>query len=160
MFYKIGFWVLTGIVLACIGLFLKTNPMKNTGAMSWIDIYSDAPAETIGFLNENFGIHVTKSSVTPTGQTYNVIKAKGQLWPFAGIMENPIQADGVKAPAGTTIYLTVKDYDAAHEKAIASGAIPHATHMKVEGMYFGFYMIPGGVGIGIVQYENVKNEAK
>ncbi len=160
MFYKISFWVLLAALLTCIGLFLCTNPMKTTGALSWVDIYSDKPEETIGFLNENFGITVQDTTESATGEKYNILKTKGQLFPFAGIMENPTLPDGRRAPAGSTIYLTVQDYDAAHAKAVASGAVPYANHLYAKGMKFGFYMIPGNVVIGIVQYEDVKEEVK
>lgn len=158
MFYKVGFYFLLILVIVFIGIFLKTNPMKNQGALSWVDFYSNNPTATIKFLNDNFDIRVAKTQKTPTGQDYNIIKARGQMWPFAGIMETPILPDGTRAPAGTTVYLTVKDYDVAHVKAIESGAIPFATGMVTDGMRFGFYKIPGDVGIALVQYENVKSE--
>ena len=152
MFYKIGFYVLLVLLILCAGLFMKTNPMKTTGAPSWLDIYSDAPAATIGFLSDNFGITVTKTTPTTIGSDYHIIKASGQLWPFAGIMETPSLPGGTRVPAGTVVYLTVLDYAAAHEKAMASGATAVMADMKAEDMTFGYYIIPGGVTIGIVQY--------
>ena len=156
MFYKIGFWILLVIVIAFIWMFMRTNPMKAVGAASWMDIYSDAPAETVAFLEQNLDIKVSKVSQAGTGGDYTVIKAKKQFWPFAGIMATPTSQTGEKAQAGTVPYITVKDYDASHAKLIAAGAVPHATYMYIEGMMVGFYMIPGNVGIGIAQYEHVK----
>lgn len=158
MFYKIGFWILLVIVIAFVGLFLKTNPMKSTGAASWVEFYSDTPAETISFLENNFGIKVVNTTKTPMDVDYSIVKAKGQLWPFAGVMQTMTMPDGKQIPAGTVVYLTVKDYNAAHEKAMASGATANATHLRTEDMLFGFYTIPGNVNIGIVQYEHVKND--
>lgn len=67
MFYKIGFYILLVLLIGCIALFLKTNPMKTTGALSWIDIYSNNPAATVEFLNDNLGIKTTAAHKTPTG---------------------------------------------------------------------------------------------
>ena len=148
MFYKIGFYILLVLVILFVGVSFKTNPMVNTGALSWVDIYSNNPAETIEFLNKNFEITVTETKPSGLGTDYSIIKARGQMWPFAGIMQTP-----EKAYPSAMIYLTVKDMDAAHEKAIASGARAVVEPMVVDGgMKFGAYEIPGGVTIGITQY--------
>ena len=158
MFYKIGFYILLVLLIGCVALFLKTNPMKTTGALSWIDIYSNNPTATVEFLNDNLGIKTTAAHKTPTGQDYIIIKAPGQVWPFAGVMETPKLPDGSRGPVGTTAYLTGKDYDAMHDKVVAAGATPISTHMITDGMKFGFYVIPGDVGIALVQYEHVKSD--
>ena len=152
MFYKIGFYILLIIVILAGGVFIKSNPMKNQGAMSWADIYSNDPSATIGFLNQNFGITVASTNPTPTGQEYSVIKAKGQLWPFAGVMATPVMPDGTEVPEHTVMYLTVTDYAATHEKMLATGAKSLLDNVNAEGMLFGIYQIPGGVTIGIAQY--------
>ncbi len=152
MFYKIGFWVLLAIVLACVGLFMFTNPMKNNGAMSWVDVYSNDPTATLKFMNDTFDIRVTETSVVPDGGgDYNVIKSKGSLWPFAGVMKAP-EMHGHKVPAGTMIYLTVTDYAMMSAKMVANGAKPIEEDIVAAGMRFGVYEIPGGLTIGIAQY--------
>lgn len=153
MFYKIGFWVLLAIVIACGALFIHTNPMKNQGAMSWIDIYSEAPAETLKFLETNFDIKVVNVTKMQDGGDYNVIKSRGAMWPFAGVMQMP---KVMGATPGSMIYLTVKDYAAAHARALENGAKVILEDMYAEGMHFGVYEIPGKLKIGIVQY--VKEE--
>ncbi len=153
MFYKIGFWILLIALIVCGYLFMTTNPMKREGAMSWIDIYSNAPSETVAFLNEQFGITVTETTTDDFGQ-YDVIKAKGQMWPFAGVMKIPEPG----MPASTMMYLTVKDYAATSEKIKAAGAIPQLENMIAGEMLFGVYEIPGGIVIGISQYENVPGD--
>lgn len=155
MFYKIGFFILLAIVIAFVWLFLWTNPMKNTGAMSWVDIYSSNPTATIGFLNENFGITVVDTTKDSVGE-YNVIKAKGQVWPFAGIMARPKLANGALVPAGSMIYLTVKNFDEAHAKMVATGAKVNVEKMYAGGMWFGVYEIPGNIVIGIAEYSAKK----
>ena len=152
MFYKIGFYVLLAIVLACGFMFMRTNPMKLQGAMSWAEMYSTDPTATLTFLNQNFGIRVTQSKDMGDGMIYNVIKTPGALWPFAGVMGLPKMADGQPVGPQSMIYLTVTDYDAAHAKMIESGATAHAVGQIAEGMKFGVYTIPGGVTIGIAQY--------
>ncbi|MDR1027010.1 MAG: hypothetical protein LBL46_01175 [Rickettsiales bacterium] len=156
MFWKIGFIVEFAIIALAAILFMKSNPMKNEGAASWIDIYSKAPTETIKFLGDTFGIEVantTKSVDGPMpGMEYSAIKARGQLWPFAGVMGMPLK----EMVPHTMSYLTVKDYKAAHDKMIANGAKAVLTDQYAGGMRFGIYIIPGGVDIGIAQWERAK----
>ena len=148
MFYKIGFYILLVMLALCIGVFMKTNPMKNTGALSWVDILSEDPSATIGFLDNNFGIKVTETKPSGLGTDYHIIKAPGQLWPFAGIMKTPEMS-----PPQSMIYLTVKDFSVAHKKAIESGAKVVSEPMIANGdMKFAIYTIPGGITIGITQY--------
>lgn len=126
--------------------------MMNEGANSWTEFYSENPKETISFLNKTFGIKSEKGKEPAAdGEEYNILKAGGQMWPFAGIMELP-KHNGEPIAPGTMVYLTVKDYDAAHNKMIANNAQSLIDHKYVSGMKFGIYMIPGGVKIGIAQY--------
>ncbi|MDR0449372.1 MAG: hypothetical protein LBG89_02850 [Rickettsiales bacterium] len=150
MFWKIGFFIQLILIIAMVWVFIKANPMKNEGAASWIDIYSKDPAATIKFLNDVFGTQVveTKASETP-GMDYKVLKAKGQMWPFAGIMEWPEK----DFPSHTMIYLTTKDYAATHKKMIELGATPVMTDKYAGGMKFGIYGIPGRVYIGIAEWK-------
>jgi len=153
MFWKIGFFVLLSLVLAMGWLFIKVNPMKTEGASSWIDIYSAAPDETIKFLGTTFGTEIAE--VKPgavNGMDYTIIKAKGQIWPFAGVMALPMPG----AQPHSMIYLTVKDYAKAHERMIANGATAVVTDESAGGMKFGIYIIPGGVDIGIAEYTGKK----
>ena len=153
MFYKIGFYVLLVLVIAAGWLFVRSNPMKNEGAASWTEYYSSAPAETIKFLSENFGIRYEKSKENAAGgMEYTILRARGQFWPFAGIMALPKLPDGTLADPHTLVYLTVMDYDASHQKMIDGGAKPLLTNQVAAGMKFGIYIIPGGLEIGIAQY--------
>ncbi len=151
MFYKIGFWVLLVIVLGCVGLFVCTNPMKNQGAMSWVDIYSNNPTATLKFLDESLGIKTVKVTKTPDMGDYNIIKSRGALWPFAGVMELPKMGNTTVAP-GAMLYFTVNDYVESAKQLVANGAKPIVENMVTGGMMFGVYEIPGGVTIGITKY--------
>lgn len=142
------------IVIAGVWVFIRANPMKNEGAASWTEFYSDAPAETMKFLADNFGIGAEKfaDGAENNGMDYFSLKAKGQFWPFAGVMDVtklPIEA---KVPPHTMVYLTVKDYDATHAKIIADGATAMLVGEYAAGMKFGIYQIPGGLTIGVAQY--------
>jgi predicted enzyme related to lactoylglutathione lyase len=152
MFYKIGFFVLLIIVVLGGWLIVQVNPMKNQGAMSWAEMYSEDPAATLFFLNRTLGVRVANTTKTPDGMIYNVIRARRQIWPFAGVMGLPRLPDGEEIAPGTIIYLTVRNYAAAHEAMIEHGAVAHQTGLIAEGMKFGIYTIPGGVTIGIAQY--------
>ncbi|MCL2331830.1 MAG: hypothetical protein FWC61_04815 [Proteobacteria bacterium] len=155
-FFKIGFFVLLAVVIAGGWVFVKANPMKNTGAASWTDFYSSDPAATMKFLNDNFGITAEQSKESADNMVYYVLKAKGQMWPFAGITDVPMLPDGTKVNQHTTVYLTVKDYAAMHQKMLAAGATAVVADKFAGGMKFGIYTIPGGITIGIAQYENAK----
>ena len=156
-FYKIGFYILLVVVLLGGWMFVRANPMKNEGTASWVEMYSYAPEETIKFLNENFGIVYKKSpEAVPNGMTYNILRARHQFWPFAGIMGLPTLPDGTKVKPHTVVYLTVKDYDAARAKMLRSGAQELFGNQYAAGMKFGIYTIPGDIEIGIAQY-GVKN---
>ena len=152
MFYKIGFYILLAIVIAAGWMFVRSNPMKNEGAASWIEIYSSVPTETIKFLADNFGIHHEKSKDAMDGMEYTLLKADGQFWPFGGIMGLPKMENGKTAPPHTMIYLTVNDYAAAHKKMVAGGAEVILADRVAGGMKFGIYVIPGGIEIGLAQY--------
>ena len=158
MFYKIGFFVLLVLLILAGWVFMRSNPMKNEGAAGWTEFYSGAPAETMKFLSDNFGIKSEKfAESTENGMDYHSLKAAGQFWPFAGIMDVnklPVEA---KVPPHTMVYLTVKDYDATHAKIIADGAKPMLANHYAAGMKFGIYEIPGGLTIGVAQY-GVKNK--
>jgi len=153
MFYKIGFFVLLVIVILGAWVFMRANPMKNQGAAGWTEFYSTAPAATAKFLADNFGIKNEKRKPGASdGIDYTVLKAAGQLWPFAGMMAPPMLPDGTKVGPHTIVYLTVKDYDAMHGKITAAGAKPLVANQVASGMKFGVYVIPGGLEIGIAQY--------
>ncbi|MCL2748668.1 MAG: hypothetical protein FWE50_01190 [Alphaproteobacteria bacterium] len=154
MFYKIGFFVLLAIVIAGVFVFIRSNPMKNEGAASWTEFYSNAPEETMKFLSDNFGIKSEKfaDGAENNGMDYFSLKAKGQFWPFAGVMDNTKLPVEGKVPPHTMVYLTVKDYDATHAKIVAAGAKPLLESQYAAGMKFGIYEIPGGLTIGVAQY--------
>lgn len=158
MFWKIGFFVLLALLIAASWIFIKSNPMKNEGAASWVDIYSAAPDETVTFLGNVFGIKQVKSEDSAQGMDYKVIKANGQLWPFAGVMGLPTDGFGQKAQPGTMIYLTVKNHAEMSQKMIDNGATLTFGPKIAGGMEFSIYEIPGGLYIGIAQYEHVKGD--
>ena len=151
MFWKIGFFVELALIVAMVWVFLKANPMKNVGAASWIDIYSKDPAATIQFLEATFGTTVmaSRKAVTEEDIDYKVLKAKGQMWPFAGIMALPDK----DVPPHAMMYLTVKDYAAAHKAMVDNGASVVMADKYAAGMKFGIYVIPGGVDIGIAEWK-------
>jgi len=149
MFYKIGFFVLLIIVIAMLWLFMRVNPMMNEGSPSWIDISSKSPDETIRFMNNVFGISVMHETKTASsGLDYKVVRGPGQIWPFAGVMPLP---DKDFEPQ-SMIYITVRDYDAANKKMIQNGAKPILSDQKAAGMRFGIYIIPGGIHLGIAEW--------
>jgi len=128
------------------------NPMKVVGDKSWVDMYTDDVDATEKFLSENLGIKVVKRSNESDGMDYRVIQAKDGLFPYAGIMQicDKMKADNVKPHS--TVYFTVKDYDAMSKQFQEQGAKVLLDGMVLEGMKFGFFIIPGGIDIGIVQY--------
>ncbi len=153
MFFKVGFFVLLFVVIALVWMFMRVNPMISEGAGSWTEYYSSDPAATIKFLNEAFGIKAETSNTDALGNMeYTTLKAKGQLWPFAGIMNLPEMPDGQKIEPGTMVYLTVKNYDETHRKIVEAGAEVRVNAYVAGGMKFGVYGIPGGVIIGVAQY--------
>lgn len=131
---------------------LAKNPMKIQGDKSWTDLYTNDIDATYKFLNENLGIQVVKIPDNGKGIDYRVIKAKGGMFPYAGLMQidKEHKQQGLKPHAA--IYITVDDYDAMHKKFIEQGAKPELENIQVNNMKFGFYVIPGGLDIGIVQY--------
>ncbi|MDR2870340.1 MAG: hypothetical protein LBV04_07820 [Deferribacteraceae bacterium] len=157
MFFKIGFFVLLVAVIALVVLFMRTNPMKAEGVGSWIDYYSAEPEATIKFLSDNFGIQAQAQSTSVDGKMYTTLKAKGQPWPFAGIMAPPTNPDGSMVPPSTMVYLTTNNYEETHNKMMATGAVALAEAQVINDqtaskMTFGIYIIPGGVTIGVAQY--------
>jgi predicted enzyme related to lactoylglutathione lyase len=154
MFYKIGFYVLSILLIGMMWIFQVANPMKNAGAASWIDLYSDEPEATVRFLSENLNIKVASTSESAVGGGYTVIKANGQIWPFAGVMKTPagVGAGAKKVAPHATIYITVKDYAETAKRIMAAGAKPVLENKEAGGMKFGIYIIPGGLDIGIAQY--------
>jgi predicted enzyme related to lactoylglutathione lyase len=152
MFFRVGFFILLAVVIMFVFLFVRNSPVKAVGAGSWIEYYSEDTAATIKFLNENFGIQTVSTTQTPDGMEYTIIKSGRQLWPFAGIMGLPKDAAGEAVPPSSLVYLTVKDYDSAHQKMIETGAVADMTSKIAGNMKFGIYTIPGGITIGIAQY--------
>jgi len=135
-------------------IIIAKSPMKLEGAMPWVDLYSDDADATLKFLYEKLGIEVSATS-KENNIDYRIIKAKKGLMPFAGVMQIDEQHrnEGLKPHAA--IYLTVKNYDEMHKKFIDSGAISIVENMMIKNMKFGIYIIPGGLDIGIVEF-NVK----
>ncbi|MCL1902156.1 MAG: hypothetical protein FWG18_00835 [Alphaproteobacteria bacterium] len=152
-FYKIGFYTLLIIVILGGWVFVRANPMKNEGALSWSEFYSAAPEETLSFLNNTLGIQYEKfGETTPMGLDYFSMRARRQFWPFAGVIGLFTLPDGTQIKPHTIAYLTVKDYDATREKFLAGGAVEILGNQMAAGMKFGIYTIPGGIEIGIAQY--------
>lgn len=131
---------------------LAKNPMKIQGDKSWTDLYTNDIDATYKFLNENLGVEIVNIPDNGKGIDYRVIKAKGGIFPYAGLMQigKEQKQQGLKPHAA--IYLTVDDYDSMHKKFIEQGAKPLLENSQVNNMKFGFYVIPGGLDIGIVQY--------
>lgn len=155
-FFKIGFFVSLLLNIAAVVFFFMNNPMAIEGQHSWMDLYTNNANATTKFLDDNFGIKVTDAKKEGDFD-YRLIKAEKALWPFAGVMQisESMKKSGMKPRA--TIYLTTKDYDKKHEQLVKNGAKAVLSHKQVENMKFGIYIIPGGLDIGVVQY-NVKKK--
>ena len=152
MFFQIGFFVLLALVILMCWVFMRANPMKNEGAGSWTEYYSRDPKVTMKFMEDVFGIKATKfGEPTPCGNDYFSLKAHGQFWPFAGMMDLPQITDRAVDPH-TLVYITTKNYDAAHAKMLKLGAKALAHDLYAGGMKFGIYQIPGEIVIGVAQY--------
>ncbi len=132
-------------------IILAKNPTKIQGEKSWIDMYTNDANATEKFLNENLGIKVVQTS-NANGMDYRIIKAKDGMFPYAGIMQicDKMKKENVQPHA--TVYFTVKDYDAMSKQFQEKGAKVLLDGMVVENMKFGFFIIPGGIDVGIVQY--------
>jgi len=125
--------------------------MMNEGAPGWLEIYSKNPDATLKFLAETFGTRIaSRKESAVAGMDYAVIRARGQIWPFAGVMGRPEKDD--MAPHAM-IYLTVRDCAATHKKMVANGAKTIIADEYSDGMKFGIYVIPGGIDIGIAEYK-------
>lgn len=139
-----------------IYIIVTQNPMKVEGQMSWIDIYSNNSDATIKFLNNTLDVKVSGTNkpenIADDDFDYRILKANKAVFPFAGIMQitDKYKKDGLKPHS--TIYLTVKNYDETSQKFIKNGAKPILENLRAKNMKFGFYKVPGGVEIGIVQY--------
>lgn len=127
------------------------NPMKVQGDKSWVDMYTSDADATEKFLNENLGIQVVQTN-KENGMDYRVIKAKGGIFPYAGIMQISDEMKKENVQPHATVYFTVKDYDKMSKQFQDNGAKVLLDGMVMEGMKFGFFVIPGGIDIGIVQY--------
>lgn len=141
------------LINACVlYIVLAKNPMKVQGDKSWTDLYTNDIDATFKFLNENLGVQVVKVPENPNGEDYRVLKAKGGIFPYAGLMQisEEHKKEGLKPHAA--IYITVDNYDEMHKKFIEQGAKPQLENYQVNNMKFGIYVIPGGLDIGIVQY--------
>jgi len=142
--------LLLNLITAYI-IFAK-NPMVVQGDKSWVDMYTNDADATEKFLNENLGIKVVDRSKEDSGMDYRVIQAKDGLFPYAGIMQICDKMKKDKVTPHSTAYFTVKNYDAMSKQFQEKGAKVLLDGMVLEGMKFGFFVIPGGLEIGIVQY--------
>lgn len=136
---------------ATLYIVFAKNPMKVQGDKSWVDMYTNDADATEKFLNENLGIKVVQSS-KENDMDYRVIKAKDGLFPYAGIMQINAEMKKEKVQPHATVYFTVKNYDQMSKQFQEKGAKVLFDGMVMEGMKFGFFVIPGGIDVGIVQY--------
>lgn len=151
MFYIIGFYILLLIVICFIVLFLKLNPTKIAGQVSWADIYSNNAVLTSEFLNKTLGIKSEKTENTD-GVDYTIIKAKKAIFPSAGIMQITDEFKNKGLTPHSTLYFTVDNYEKAEQKMIENGAKILVPVIVKKGMKFGYFLIPGNLDIAIVQY--------
>ncbi len=137
--------------LATAYVIFAKNPTMVQGDKSWVDMYSNDAGATEKFLNENLGIKVVQRN-NDNGMDYRVIQAKDGLFPYAGIMQicDKMKKDNVVPHA--TVYFTVKNYDEMSKQFQKNGAKVLLDGMVLQGMKFGFFLIPGGIDVGIVQY--------
>lgn len=148
------------LLLNAITLYIvfAKNPMVVQGDKSWTDMYTNDIDATDKFLNETLGIKVVKTT-KEDDLDYRIIKAKGGLFPFAGLMQICDEWKKKGLEPHSTEYFTVKDYDKMSEQFLKNGAKVLVDGIVTEGMKFGIFLIPGGIDIGIVQY-GVKEEVK
>lgn len=146
------------LILNALTIFIiaTQNPMKVEGQMSWVDLYSNDSNATTKFLNDTLGIKTIGTNkpdnIADKDFDYKIIKADKAAFPLAGVMQitDTYKKEGMKPHS--TIYLTVKNYDESAAKLTANGAKAIVENLEAKNMKFGFYTIPGGVEIGIVQY--------
>ena len=141
MFWKIGFGIELILIVVMAFVFIKASPMKNQGAISWGEIYSNNSVETTRFMSELFDFKNTGENDQRLSPNVDVRELTGN--------------DDVPH---SVMYFTVTDYNAIHKKIIEMGATPVAIYKYTHGARFGIYKIPGGINIGIVQWEHVKNK--
>ncbi len=127
------------------------NPMMVQGDKSWVDMYTNDANATEKFLNENLGIKVVKN-VNDNGMDYRIIQAKDGMFPYAGVMQICDKMKKQNIQPHSTVYFTVKNYDEMSKQFKANGAKVLLDGQVTQGMKFGFFIIPGGVEVGIVQY--------
>lgn len=132
-------------------LIFTKDPMKLQGEKSWVDLYSDDADATIKFLSDNLGIKLVSAS-KETGIDYRVIKSEKGLFPYAGVMQIDENFKKKGLVPHATIYLTVKNYDEMSKQFTENGAKPVMENMVVDNMKFGIFVIPGGLDVGIIQY--------
>lgn len=137
-------------------IIVTQNPMKVEGQMSWIDLYSMDSNATTKFLNDTLGIKVIGTNKLENNFDknfdYRIIKADTAIFPLAGVMQITDKYKKEGMSPHTSMYLTVKNYDAAAQKFLENGAQAITENMSVKNMKFGFYKIPGDIEIGIVEY--------
>lgn len=146
------------VILNILTVFIITtqNPMNVQGQMSWNDLYSNDSDATEKFLKDTLGIKVigmnTLDNNSDKDFNYKILQADKAVFPFSGLMQitDNYKKEGMKPHS--TIYLTVKNYETAAEKFKTNGAKAIIENMEVKNMKFGFYNIPGGIEIGIVEY--------
>lgn len=151
-FYMFGFYALLLVVICCGILFIKINPMKINGQVSWADLYSNNSAATAEFLNKTMGIESQKTE-NNDGMDYTLIKGKKALFPSAGIMQITDEWRKEGLVPHSTLYFTVINYDETEQKMLENGAKTLVPATIKYGMKFGIYMIPGDLDIAIVQYQ-------
>lgn len=132
-------------------IILAKNPMKVQGDKSWVDMYTNDVNATEKFLNENLGIKVVQTN-NENDMDYRVIKAKDGLFPYAGIMQMSDEMKKENVQPHAIVYFTVKDYDQMSKRFQEQGAKVLLDGMFMKDMKFGFFVIPGGIDVGIVQY--------
>ncbi len=127
------------------------NPMVVQGDKSWVDMYSNDADATEKFLNENLGIKTVRK-IKNEGFNYRIIQAKDGIFPYAGVMQIDAAMKKENVQPHATIYFTVKNYDEMSKQFQKNGAKVLLDAMVMENMKFGFFIIPGGIDVGIVQY--------
>jgi predicted enzyme related to lactoylglutathione lyase len=164
MFWKIGFGIEFALIIIGAVMFMKINNFKNEGAVSWTDIYSQNPAATVRFLNDAFGVEVVENDDDEKEGTdrdnYTLLKSVGQMAPTASIADVSVLSKlsvNNTMPQGI-VYFTVNDYADSHLKIVGLGAKVVLADNYAGGAKFGIYTIPGGVNVGIVQWEYVVQE--
>ncbi|MDR0423513.1 MAG: hypothetical protein LBH46_02880 [Rickettsiales bacterium] len=145
-FYRVGFYFLVVVLLSFYYINGKLLPFRNDGQQIWTDIYTEDLEKTSAFF-----INTLEIATQPADDNKVFLKSKNGIMNFASVisLDSSLKENGLTA--SSIIYLNVSDFDKYHEKFIENGAEEITVNLDEE-RRIGIYNIPGGVTIGIIQF--------